>query len=61
MRDEDEVRRPAQHQVGARLDDVSIAELDARIALLRAEILRLEAAKDDKQSAAAAASSFFKS
>jgi uncharacterized small protein (DUF1192 family) len=60
MRDEDEVRRQATHQIGEKLDDLSIGELDLRIALLRAEIARLEAAQAQKQRAAAAASSFFK-
>ncbi|WP_158809029.1 DUF1192 domain-containing protein [Beijerinckia sp. L45] len=60
MRDEDDIRRPATHQVGEKLDDLSVAELEARILLLRDEIARLEAARTQKQSAVAAAASFFK-
>jgi uncharacterized small protein (DUF1192 family) len=60
MRDEDDIRQPATHRMGDRLDDLSIAELEARILLLQDEIVRLEAAKAQKQGAAAAATSFFK-
>jgi len=59
--DEEEARRPVAHEVGAKLDNLSILELDARIELLRHEIVRLEAAKTLKQAALASASSFFKS
>jgi uncharacterized small protein (DUF1192 family) len=59
--DDEEARRPVAHEVGAKLDDLSISELDARIKLLRDEIARLEAAKNLKQDAVKSASSFFKS
>ncbi len=55
MTDEDDARRSVSHQLGERLDDLSVADLDARVALLRDEIARLEAAKAAKQDAAAAA------
>ncbi len=61
MTDEDNARRSVSHQLGERLDDLSLADLDARVSLLRDEIARLEAAKAAKQDAAAAAASFFKS
>ncbi len=61
MADEDDARRPVSHQLGERLDDLSLVELDARVALLRAEIVRLEAARASKLDAAKAAASFFKS
>ncbi len=55
--DSDEKARPATgHTLGA----LSIAEFDERIALLRAEISRLEAAREKKQAANAAAAAFFK-
>ena len=58
MREEDEGRPSA---LGEGLDDLSVAELTARIAALRNEIARLEAVKTSKQSAAVAATSVFKS
>jgi len=48
------------HTLGQPLDALSIAEFDERIALLRAEISRLEAAREKKQAANAAAAAFFK-
>ncbi|MDR3462854.1 MAG: DUF1192 domain-containing protein [Beijerinckiaceae bacterium] len=59
--DEEDSLRPVGHEIGAKLDDLSIFELDARINLLRTEIARLEAAKTRKEDAAKSASSFFKS
>jgi len=59
--DIDEKPRPMpSHMLGQPLDAVSIAEIDDRIALLREEILRLEAARAQKQAAQAAADAFFK-
>ncbi len=42
--DEDEVSRPRLHEVGMPLDALSIDELAHRIAILREEIVRIEAA-----------------
>ena len=57
----DEKPRPApSHTLDQPLDALSIAEFDERIALLRAEISRLEAAREKKQAANAAAAAFFK-
>jgi uncharacterized small protein (DUF1192 family) len=57
----DEKPRPMMsHALGQPLDALSIAEFDERIALLRAEISRLEAAREKKQTANAAAAAFFK-
>jgi uncharacterized small protein (DUF1192 family) len=61
MRDDDTVRQPPTHRIGEKLDDCSVAELDERILLLRAEIDRLESTKAQKQSALIAAGSVFKS
>ncbi len=58
--DDDKTRRPVTHTVGDTLDTLSIAEIDERIGLLRAEIDRLEKAKASKRYALATASSFFK-
>jgi uncharacterized small protein (DUF1192 family) len=55
-KDRDESPRPASsHMLGQPLDALSVAEFIERIALLRAEILRLEAAMQKKQAANAAA------
>ena len=57
----DEKPRPVpSHTLGQPLDALSIAEFDERIAMLRAEILRLEAAREKKRAANAAAAAFFK-
>ncbi|GJE28629.1 DUF1192 domain-containing protein [Methylobacterium organophilum] len=58
--DEGRPKRVARHEVGQRLDDLSVEEIGERIALLRTEIDRLEAAKKAKQAARAAAGSIFK-
>ncbi|TXN00382.1 DUF1192 domain-containing protein [Methylobacterium sp. WL103] len=61
MRDDDEqVKRPVHHEVGQPLDTLSVDEIDHRIALLTAEIRRLEAARTAKQDALGAADAFFK-
>ena len=53
-------REKPEHKIGQKLDDISVAELDARIALLREEIARLESTRDQKRAAQAAADAFFK-
>lgn len=61
MRDDDErVKRPVSHEIGQPLDTLSVDELDHRIALLTAEIRRIEAARTAKQAALGAADAFFK-
>lgn len=55
-----EPRPKPVHVLGQPLDVVSIAEIDLRIELLRAEIARLEAAREQKRAAQAAADAFFK-
>lgn len=47
------------HEIGQALDELSVAELQARIALLHSEVRRLEAAVTSKQGARDAASAFF--
>lgn len=54
------VRKPT-HEIGQPLDTLSVDELDARVALLREEIERLEKARVAKQASRAAADAFFKS
>ena len=59
--DPDERPRPkTAHEVGQDLSTLSLHELDARIALLREEIVRLEAARQRKQSSQEAANAFFR-
>ncbi|HEY8064876.1 MAG TPA: DUF1192 domain-containing protein [Methylosinus sp.] len=52
--------KAASHEIGQKLDALSVAEFDARIALLRAEIERLEQARAAKAASLAAADAFFK-
>ncbi|RFB81358.1 DUF1192 domain-containing protein [Methylovirgula sp. 4M-Z18] len=54
-------KKPASHEIGQPLDTLSVDELEERIALLREEIARLEAAKTAKEASKHAAASFFKS
>ncbi len=64
-RDEDDVfappPAPAVHVIGQVLDELSVEELGDRIAALRAEIERLERARQAKEASRATASAFFKS
>jgi uncharacterized small protein (DUF1192 family) len=58
--DEDRVRKVPAHEIGQALDTLSVEDLAERIALLRREIARLEAARAAKESARGAADAFFK-
>jgi uncharacterized small protein (DUF1192 family) len=53
-------KAPSFHEIGQRLDDLSVRELDERIAALRAEAARLEEARDAKEASLRAAAAFFK-
>ena len=57
--DEDQPPPPA-HRIGEALDTLSVDELRARIALLRDEIARLDAAVAAKQAVRGAAEAVFK-
>ncbi len=63
-RDEEEhfipTKAPARHELGQPLDALSVDELSERIELLRAEIARLEAARENKSASRAAADAFFR-
>lgn len=48
------------HEIGQSLDDLSLLDLDDRIAALQAEIKRLEEARKAKQASQSAADVFFK-
>lgn len=60
MWDEDKPRKIPTHEIGQPLDTLSLSDLDERIALLRAEITRIEAARAAKDAAQSSADSFFK-
>lgn len=53
-------KKPTSHEIGQPLDTLSVDELDERVALLKAEIIRLEEAKVAKQASKLAADAFFK-
>ena len=59
--DDDRPKRKISHEIGQDLSLLSVGELDERIALLREEIGRLEAAAAKKKASRDAASQFFKS
>lgn len=54
-------KAPAVHEIGQHLDDLSAPELAERIALMKAEIVRLERAIEARQATRAAARAAFKS
>ena len=57
---DDEPAKPVAHEIGAVLDALSIEELEARIALCEAEIVRLREAIMQKSASRSAAEAFFK-
>lgn len=58
--EEEDRKRPTQHEVGMVLDALSVEELHERIELLDAEIVRLRAAIAAKGSSRQAAEAAFK-
>lgn len=59
--DENEVRKKkGAHEIGEDLASLSLEELEARVALLKLEIARLEAAMTAKRASASAAAAFFR-
>jgi uncharacterized small protein (DUF1192 family) len=61
IRDDDRPKKPVAHEIGSDLSMLSLDELRARIALLKAEIARLEAECTSKASGRKAAENFFRS
>ena len=59
--DDDRPRMKISHEIGQDLSLLSVEELTERIALLRTEIERLEAASARKRASKDAANNFFKS
>lgn len=60
MNDDDRPAKKIAHDIGQDLSLLSVSELEARIALLRAEIVRLESALGSKRASLDAANTFFK-
>ena len=60
FRDEPAPRPPAP-EIGGDLSTLSLDEIDARVAALEAEIVRLREARDAKEASRRAADSFFRS
>jgi uncharacterized small protein (DUF1192 family) len=61
IEDDDRPKRKVGHDIGQDLSLLSVEELDERIALLQAEIARLQAASAKKRASRDAANQFFKS
>jgi uncharacterized small protein (DUF1192 family) len=60
MDDEDRPKKKIIHEIGQELALLSVKELEERIALLKEEIARLEAAISRKQASRNVADQFFK-
>ena len=58
--DDEPRKKPKQHEIGQDLSLLSVGELDERIALLRAEIGRLEAELQAKGTTKSAAEALFR-
>ena len=58
--DDDRPKKKVSHEIGQELALLSVEELRERVALLRDEIARLEAAIVSKQASRASADTFFK-
>jgi uncharacterized small protein (DUF1192 family) len=61
IEDDDKPRKKVTHEIGQDLSLLSVEELTERIALLSAEIERLQAAATKKRASKEAANNFFKS
>jgi uncharacterized small protein (DUF1192 family) len=60
LNEDDRPKRPVGHEIGADLSAISADELRERVALLRAEIARLEEEVGRKEASKAAANAFFR-
>ena len=58
--DDDRPRKKISHEIGQDLSLLSVEELSERIALLKAEIARLDEASTKKRASRDAADNFFK-
>ena len=60
MFDDDAVKKPRGHEVGMPIDTMSVEELQERIGMLKAEIVRLEQAIGARNKTRSEAESLFK-
>jgi uncharacterized small protein (DUF1192 family) len=58
--EDDRPKLKRMHEIGQDVTLLSVGDLDERIALLKAEIMRLEAAIDDRRRSRSIADSVFK-
>ncbi|RXT46441.1 hypothetical protein B6S44_26930 [Bosea sp. Tri-44] len=58
--DDDRPLPKRAHEIGQDLSQLAVAELDERIALLEAEVARLQEAREKKAASRSAADAFFK-
>jgi len=58
--DEEAPKKKSAHELGEDLSRLSLDELEARVAMLKAEIERIEAVAAAKRASATAAQGFFK-
>jgi len=58
--DDDRPKQTISHEIGQDLSLLSVGEIDERVALLRAEIGRLEADRAKKEASRSAADAVFK-
>jgi len=61
LSEEKAVPKPPVHEIGQDLSRLSVAELDERILILKAEIERLSEARAQKEATKLAADAFFRS
>jgi uncharacterized small protein (DUF1192 family) len=59
--DDDKPRKILVHEIGQDISALSVAELEARLQVLKDEMMRLEEMRTRKTASRAAAESFFKS
>lgn len=57
--EDDAPKRKTRHEIGQDLTDLSLTEIDDRVALLRSEIERLEQMRESKSKSRNAADAFF--
>jgi uncharacterized small protein (DUF1192 family) len=58
--EDDRPKKKPVHEIGQDLSDLSLEEVDARIALLKAEVERLQEARVGKNASRMAADAFFR-